>query len=209
MSEKGSQLARRTWAGLLPWLLSVGLATPLAWAGEAESIAEVLGLRPGQTVADIGAGEGEWSEALSRFVGARGHVFSTEVVQYKVDGLEDRFREDGLGNVSAVLGTEDATGLAPASCDAILLRLVYHHLTRPVPLANDLRRVLRPGGRLAIVDFVPQAHMPDVAGVPARGGHGVRPEDVIDELGAAGFRLLERHDQWAGRAERFCLIFGR
>jgi hypothetical protein len=55
--------------------------------------------------------------------------------------------------------------------------------------------------------MLPQEWLPPVAGVPNRGGHGVRPEDVIAELESAGFRLAERRDGWGGRPERFCVAF--
>jgi ubiquinone/menaquinone biosynthesis C-methylase UbiE len=176
-------------------------------AGESDEIAEVLNLQPGKSVADVGAGDGQWSEDLAWRVGETGRVFCTEVDTGMVKRLRQRFANAGIGNVVVVLGKEKDTGLPTACCDAILLRLVYHHLTEPDAVAADLRRALRPGGRVAVVDMLPQKHMSAPAGVPDRGGHGVHTDDVIKEMNRAGFRLVSRHDNWSGRSERFCLVF--
>ncbi len=115
------------WLGLAASALAlVGLLASAARAAgtEIDRIAEVLRLRAGQVVADVGAGDGEWSAHLGRVVGEQGHVFATEVAPDLVQALNDRFQRDGLTNVETVLGRDDGTGLAPESCDAILLRLV-------------------------------------------------------------------------------------
>jgi predicted methyltransferase len=174
---------------------------------EIEQIVQALELRPGQVVADVGAGDGEWSERLSPIVGADGRVLATEIEARAVERLSERFKKDALRNAEAVLGYQRRTGLATASCDAILLRLVYHHLTDPNAVAADLYRALRPAGRLAIIDFLPQHDLRRLPGVPDRGGHGVRAEDVIAEMEQAGFRAVARHDSWGGDSQRFCVVF--
>jgi len=94
-------------------------------------------------------------------------------------------------------------------CDAILMRGVYHHVTRPVETNASLYHALPPGGRLAVVDFPPGWFLSTffrVKGVPAnRGGHGVPPDVVIAELEMAGFSLARRIDKWDGRL--YCLVF--
>ena len=184
--------------------LCLGVSALLA-AAEADDIAEALHLQPGQVVADIGAGDGEIAEALVEVVGEEGRVFATEIHQDLVDKLRSRFAD--VPNATAVLGTDRTTGLPTNGCDALLLRLVYHHLVAPQEMITEFRRVLRPRGRIAIIDMIPQTYLPDVRGVPDRGGHGVTPEDVIAEMVAAGFTLETRQDEWTGRSERFCLVF--
>jgi SAM-dependent methyltransferase len=202
-----NRCADRSWTAIPALVVALAALPATGWSGEAESIAEVLALRAGQTVADIGAGNGEWSVELGRRVGERGHVYATEIEDAKLEEIRRSAEDAGLANVEAVLGSEDSTGLPPACCDAILVRLVYHHLTEPKRVVADLERALRPGGRMAIIDFLPRDWLPNVPGVPDRGGHGVRPEEVIAEVEAAGFRLVERHDEWEGRSERFCVVF--
>jgi ubiquinone/menaquinone biosynthesis C-methylase UbiE len=176
-------------------------------ASESDEIAKALALRPGQSVADVGAGDGEWTEEMSRAVGKSGLVYATEVDESRIAQLRRRFEDGVTGNVSVVRGAQETTGLPTSCCDAILLRLVYHHFTEPEEMVADLRRVLRPGGRVVVVDMLPQEHIVAVPGVPDRGGHGVHPDDVVNEMGQVGFRVAARYDNWAGRSERFCLVF--
>jgi ubiquinone/menaquinone biosynthesis C-methylase UbiE len=180
---------------------------PPADPAEVERIAEALALAPGMRVADVGAGEGEWSVELARRVAPGGHVWATEIAEDDLAKIRARVREAGLGNVTPVLGGERSTGLPDGCCDAVLLRLVYHHFTHPRPMRRALARALRPGGRLVVVDIRPQTHWRKLPGVPERGGHGIEPDDLAAELAAAGFEVVARHDRWNGDEARYCLVF--
>jgi SAM-dependent methyltransferase len=83
-------------------------------------------------------------------------------------------------------GATGTTNLPALCCDAILIRDAYHHLTQPEDIVRSLAAALRPGGRLAVIDFPPRPSSEVPSGVPAnRGGHGVPPEVVQREVGAA------------------------
>jgi ubiquinone/menaquinone biosynthesis C-methylase UbiE len=196
------------WLAAVAWIGLVGAPTA-ARSAESDQIVTALGLVWGETVADVGAGDGQWTESLSEAVGPTGRVFATEVGEEGVDRLRRRFESWTPANVTVVKGSEDATGLPEGCCDAVLLRLVYHHLTKPKRIVADLHRIVRPRGRVAIIDMTPQARLPPVAGVPDRGGHGVEPKDVMKRMRSAGFRVTARYDAWADRAERFCIVFAR
>jgi SAM-dependent methyltransferase len=176
---------------------------------ESARLATVLGLREGSRVADVGAGKGEYALQLARLVGPTGHVFATEIDNKRRRQIQSAAASAGLQHLSVVEAREVDTGLERDCCDAILMRGVYHHVTRPVETNASLRGALRPGGRLAVVDFPPGWFLSTffrVKGVPAnRGGHGVRAEVVIEELEAAGFSLERRLDKWDGRM--YCLVF--
>jgi ubiquinone/menaquinone biosynthesis C-methylase UbiE len=183
--------------------------TAMAAGSEVEQIAEALSLGPGKTVADVGAGDGEWSERLSKVVGEGGRVLATEIAADQVQRLAARFAERDLRNAEAVLGQRSSTGLEGDCCDAILLRLVYHHLTDPDAIAADLYRAVRSTGRVAVIDFLPQRQLRALPGVPERGGHGIRPETLIAEMERVGFRVVTRRDTWDGDPQRFCVAFER
>jgi predicted methyltransferase len=177
-------------------------------ADEAARIVDVLGVEQGMSVADVGAGDGEWSLVLSDAVGADGTVYATEVEDDLVAELGELGLDNFRGNIVAVLGGERSTGLEPGCCDAILLRMVYHHFTEPRPMRASLLAALRPGGRIAVIDITPQQGWAELDGVPDRGGHGIAIEDLVAEMLGAGFELEEIHQDWrSGDEDRFCVVF--
>lgn len=192
---------RRLRAALLIWLVA-SLAQGCASDGfdrEVDQFAEWLRVEPGAVVADIGAGEGEYAIALAARVGPEGRVYATEIEEEKRVEILEAAREAGVDRVEVREAQIEGTGLAPACCDAIFLRTVYHHLTDPEPFTRSLYETLRPGGRLAIVDFRPTALLalwtPD--GIPEdRGGHGIEPALVVRELEAVGFVQVDSLDPW-------------
>jgi len=189
-------------------LLSVGpSAHPLD--SEAERIVAALGLRPGLRVADVGTGNGEWAERIGREVGETGHVYATEVDRDKLQTVDARLKEAGLKNVTTILGTQEDTGLPPGCCDAILLRMVYHHFTDPARMRVSLRSALRRGAPLVVIDTEPQKNWRRLEGVPDRGGHGIKQEDLVREMTADGFEVVARHDDWPGDGARYCVVFRR
>lgn len=161
------------------------------------------------TVADVGAGDGDYAVELSRLVGDRGRVIATEVEEDLVEKLGDLAANEGLANLTAVLGSQEATGLVADCCDAILLRLVYHHFEQPAAMRADLGAALRPGGRLVVIDILPQETWRVLPGVPDRGGHGIPPEELAAEMTGDGFELLARFDDWGDEEERYCMVFLR
>ncbi len=187
--------------------LLIGCTSARARADEADRIAAVLQLRVGSIVADVGAGEGEWSEILARSVGPTGHVYATEVKSHLVEEIGERLRDASLTNFTTVEGDQERTGLPAECCDAILLRMVYHHFERPELMRADLWRALRPGGLIAMVDIVPQKNWRQLDNVPDRGGHGIPVDDLITELTASGLQLVEHLEDWNGEEDRYCLVF--
>ena len=174
---------------------------------EARQMTDLLGVRSGDRVADLGAGDGEWSVALAEIVGTQGKVFATEVDQGKLDKITRLVQRRNLDNITTVLGTQESTGLQPGSVDAVLIRLVYHHFVHPEKMLAELKQALRPGGRIAIVDFGPENNFPRSSVPGFRDGHGVVAETIIEEMAAAGFRLDERRDRWADNNQRYLLVF--
>lgn len=180
-------------------------------AVEQARIAEVLEIEPGMVVADIGAGEGDWSIDLARRVGPSGRVYSTEVEPRLLDAVRRAAADAGLDNVSVVEGGASSTNLPERCCDAILLRRVYHHFTDPAGMTRSMLRSLKPGGLLAVVDFEPGSRgLQRPEGVPEdRGGHGVPTDLLRREMTAAGFETVRRVEGWPGGQRDFCLLFRR
>ena len=175
-------------------------------ADEMKRLSALMEWKPGTIVADIGAGDGRYAFAAAQLVGGSGKVFATEIDREKLASLRSEVAKRRPANVLIVESKEADTNLPAACCDAIFLRRVYHHLTKPAEFDAALLRSLKPGGRLAIIDFPARSGLDPVEGVPAnRGGHGIPPKVVVDELTSAGLQWVKTVNDWP--ADDYCLLF--
>ena len=166
---------------------------------EVPQLAEVLELKPGMTVADVGAGGGAITVVLGKWIGS-GRVFATDIGAPQLQLIRDYVMREGLGNVTVIEGRATSTNLPDACCDAIFLRDVYHHLSDPEPFNKSLLASLKPGGRLAVIDFVPDQGSKPPAGVPAnREGHGITPRTGDLRSGGSRPDAFEHHRGVAAR----------
>lgn len=150
-----------------------------AWQRPDEVVA-LLSLKPGMTVADVGAGTGYFVGRLSAAVGPTGKVIATDVEPNMVRYLEERAKRDGWTNVRAVQSAPADPTLGAATADRILIVDVWHHLADRVAYARKLAAALRPGGTIAIVDFTLDAER----GPPKT--HRLAADAIIAELAQAG-----------------------
>lgn len=156
---------------------------------EAPQIMDVLGVKPGMTIADIGSGGGAMTVVIGRLIG-NGRVFATDITEHALRHTREYVAKEGLKNVTVLEGAAAATNLPAECCDAVFMRDVYHHIQSSSLEAfnKSLLAALKPGGRLAVIDFVPDRGSRLPAGVAEnRGGHGVPIAIVEEELKAAGF----------------------
>jgi len=175
-------------------------------AEEVKRLADLMGWKAGTVAADIGAGDGRYAFAAVEHLGASGKVYATEIDVKKLAELRSEVAKRKLENVIVVESKEAETNLPAGCCDAIFLRRVYHHLTKPAEFDANLVRSLKAGGRLAIIDFEPRAGLEPVEGVPSnRGGHGIPRKIVIDELSAAGLQVEKIVDNWP--EDSYCVLF--
>jgi predicted methyltransferase len=180
-------------------------------AREVPQLAELLALKPGMTVADVGAGGGAMSIVMAQWLGPSGRVYATDIREEQLAEIRDAVGQDALSNVVVLEGAESSTNLPSACCDAIFLRDVYHHLTNPSEFDASLLAALKRGGRLALMDFPPEPGSTIPAGVPAdRGGHGIPLSIVLAEVTRAGFRHLRTMPRWPpddDRGRLFLVMF--
>ena len=156
---------------------------------EVRRLVALLRLEPGMTIADVGAGLGAWTLRFAQWTGASGHVYTTDIGEEQLAALRALVERERLSNVTIIRGAAGSTNLPAGCCDAILMRNVFHYVTEPAAMIRSFAESLKPGGRLAIVDFPPRPNTTPPAGVPAnRGGQGVPPEVVESEVG-----VLLRH----------------
>ena len=156
-----------------------------------DQVFEAVGVREGATVCEIGAGDGDLSIAAARVVGPTGRVFTSELGDDRVKTLRAKVAASGLPQITVVAGSSGKTSFPDEACDALFLRDVYHHFSEPSAMNAAILQAVKPGARVAIVDFTPPG---DEASCPADrdedGKHGVKPESVTREMREAGFEAI-------------------
>jgi SAM-dependent methyltransferase len=168
-----------------------------AWLDRPERIAEeqperalgVIGVGRGQVVADVGAGSGYYTVRLARRVGNDGTVYATDIQPEMLALLEKRMKRERLANVVPVLATADDPRLPEAALDLVLMVDVYHELSQPQETLRRLKRTLKPGGRLVLIEFRKEDPR-----VPIRPEHKMSVDEARLELDAEGFRLSKVSD---------------
>ena len=162
-------------------------------------LVSVLELKQGMAVVDLGTGPGYMLPYLSEAVGPGGTVIAEDIQQDFLDKARDRARKAGLGNVNFVLGTDTDPKLPAGSADLIFILDAYHHFDYPDQMLAKLRAGLRPGGRMAIVEYYKRRGA--MEGDPDRPLTHIRLDagDLVKEVEANGFRLLKRMDHIPGR----------
>jgi ubiquinone/menaquinone biosynthesis C-methylase UbiE len=159
-----------------------------AWQ-EPEAVLDALAIPKGAVVADIGAGSGYFAEPLADRVGPAGLVYATDVQDEMIEALDQRVAEHGLDNVRVVRATFDDPTLPQTCCDLVFFSSVYKEIDGRVDYMKKVARLLRPGARVAILEFRP--------GAPGGGpppGDRLAPETVARELANAGYTLVATRD---------------
>ena len=145
-------------------------------------VMDTLGISPGKSVADIGAGSGFFSVLAARRVRDSGTVYAEDINPESIQHIEARVNNEGLHNVKTVLGKPN-DALLPAPVDAVLLLKTYHEVAEPVVLFRNLRHSLAKDAKVGVID---------------RNGdgtnHGVGRDVVIREMKEAGYKLLQQED---------------
>jgi ubiquinone/menaquinone biosynthesis C-methylase UbiE len=152
------------------------------------AIVDAVAPRPGQAIADVGAGTGLFTRLFAARVGPQGRVYAVDIARAFVDGNVQRARAARLENVVGIVSTQADTRLDERSIDVAFVCDAYHHFEEPKAMLASIRRALRPGGTLVVVDFerIPGAS-PDWILQHVRAGK----EHFRREIEASGFRFAE------------------
>lgn len=151
--------------------------------GEFADVVKALGIGPGQTVADIGAGAGYYTVRLSPLVGPQGRVIAQDIEARYIQELRKRVATEKLENVRFVRGTESDPKLPKGAVDVALMIHMYHEIGQPYALLSRLRASLKPGGRVAIVDLEREPQY-----------HGMPRDLLVCEVRAVGYELEKLTD---------------
>jgi len=149
-------------------------------------VIKALALAPDAVVADIGAGTGYFSARLATML-PQGRVFAADIEPSMVRYLSERAARERLANMVPVLSHNDTPGL-PVKVDLVLMVDTYHHIESREQYFRELRKSLKPGGRLAVIDF----RMDSPEGPPKQAR--LTPAQVTGEMARAGYMLAAQHD---------------
>jgi ubiquinone/menaquinone biosynthesis C-methylase UbiE len=161
-----------------------------------DRVMDLLNIKSGSVVADIGAGGGWFSVRAARRVAPNGRVIAEEINPKAIGYIQQRAQREHLSNIVTLLGTPDDPKLAPDSLDAALMLKVYHEIAHPPLVLKNLRAALKTGARFGIID---------------RNGngadHGLNEPIVRAEVERAGFRQVARYDFTKADKQDYFLIF--
>ena len=157
--------------------------------GEAEEVIELAGVKPGMSVADVGAGEGYYTVRLARAVGPKGRVLAEDIVPRVRDSLSERVQRENLDNVAVKLGTPDNPMLPRQSFDRVFLVHMYHEVQSPYAFLWHLRESVKPDGLVVVVD----------SDRPIK-QHGIRPKQLQCEFAALGLDSVRSRGVTGGEA---------
>ena len=148
-----------------------------------DRVMDLLGIEPGKSVADIGAGSGWFTVRAAHRIASSGTVYAVDINPQAIEYINERAKKEQLRNIKTILNTPDNPQLPLASVDAVLLLKTYHEVAHPVVLLKNLRPSLRPGAKIGVID---------------RNGsgedHGVNKDVVIHEASEAGYELRDSED---------------
>jgi predicted methyltransferase len=161
-----------------------------------DRVMDLLQLKPGSTVADIGAGGGWFSVRAARRVAPGGRVIAEEINPKAIVSIQQRAQREQLANIQTLLGTPDDPKLTPDTLDAALMLKVYHEIAHPPLVLASLRAALKPGARFGIIDRNGNG-----------GDHGLKESIVRAEVEQAGFRQVARYDFTKADGQDYFLIF--
>jgi ubiquinone/menaquinone biosynthesis C-methylase UbiE len=167
-------------------------------AQRATDILKALAVSSGDWVADVGAGNGYYSQRLSEVVGPTGKVFAEDISDYMMGFLKARVKLFDLKNVELIKGDDDNPKLPASSLAAVLIVDSYHHFAQYHPMSEQMIRALKPGGRLVIADYSLPEHRGQSRADQLK-LHEIDPVLVRTELEPVGFQVLKCEDPFVQR----------
>ena len=201
--------ARWALAGLALWLAlgtvtTSGVSAPRQTSREVTregwqrvpDVVKALGIGPGSVVADVGAGGGFFTVRLAKIVGPQGRVIAVDVDKSVIRGLQQRVETEKLSNVEVVQGAVDDPMLPPGELDGVLIVNAYHEMTEHQVMLGHIKRALKPGGRLVLVE----PNRPSQKGRTREElalDHLIDPESVRQDLTDAGFEVMAFEERFA------------
>ena len=150
-----------------------------------EELLDLLGIKQGDVVADIGAGVGFFSLRAAERVGPTGQVLAVDVQPEMIEGLEMMMNRFGHENIVPILGNVDDPKLPANSVDHVLIVIAYHEFSHPVEMMRHIRNAMKPDGQMLIVEYKAEDLSSRVAPL-----HKMSEAEIMTEISALGFRRV-------------------
>lgn len=159
-------------------------------------VMDILNIKEGSSVADLGAGSGWFTTRAAKRVGAKGRVFAVEINQEYINYINDRAKKENFANIQTVLGSENDPKLPNDRIDTVLILKTYHEIGQPVQVLRHLKKSLKKNALLGIIDKNGKGD-----------DHGIEKAQVISEAKRAGFVLKEEFDFTKADGMDYFLVF--
>jgi len=151
-----------------------------------QRVIDAFEIQPGQTIADLGAGSGYYSFRIAPLLGDKGQMLAIDVEPRMLQIISERARRTGVNNLTTVLSTPSDPNLPANSIDLLFMVDVYHELEFPLEMMTRVREAMKPGGRVALIEYREEDPKVMIKAV-----HKMSERQVIRELTAVGFRHLK------------------
>lgn len=162
---------------------------------EEEGLTQLVGaldLKPGQVVADIGAGSGVISLLMAEQVGPKGTVLAVDIQQEMLDALAVHCKQNNVTNIEPILGTTTSPNLKPGTVDLVIMVDVYHEFDMPFEMLSAISRSLKPGGRIAFVEYRKEDPAVPIKEVHKMSEKQVRKEAEQESLGLVWLKTFRK-----------------
>jgi ubiquinone/menaquinone biosynthesis C-methylase UbiE len=153
-----------------------------------------IGIKPGQTIADIGSGPGFMEPYFLEAVGPSGKIYAEDIQQDFLNQVEAKVKENGWKNVETILGSQNDPKLPAGKVDLAFILDAYHHFEQPQETLGNIRASLAPGGRLAVIDFYRGRPHPTMSKERLEGHIREDRDGFAAEIERAGFKLIRHFD---------------
>ena len=161
-----------------------------------DQVMDMVGIKPGMIIGEVGAGRGRYTVHLARRVGDQGRIYANDIDPNALDYLKERCRKNGLANIETVLGKLDDPLFPRTGLDMVFMVWTFHMMEKPVEMLRSLLPYLRPGALVVMVEPIPAETEEEIKEATARLGrtpsniHVVSEDSVRRDAAAAGFDLV-------------------
>ncbi|MEN8153483.1 MAG: class I SAM-dependent methyltransferase [Acidobacteriota bacterium] len=150
-----------------------------------EKVMDVIGVKEGMKIGIVGAGRGYFTFKMSKRVGNKGKIFANEINSGKLEYIRNKYKREGITNITTILGEIDDPLFPERDLNMIFMCYVFHHLEKPVPFMNNLKKYLEPGATVVILEQEP---------LKTGSSHFLKKEVILKNIKDSDFKILKTED---------------